>query len=189
MSAQLSVLAAIAESTAPARPPLPPTRDVLAIGASAPSVPTYAITAAPHPITAGVWFQMLHFTERLLRDGTPHATAIDPTAPDATAIVAGAGTVAAVYSGVWFDVERTHLVERNHDHRIPWVQLLAALAAAREDEPRVARARDLAEAYRLRRHMGAADIHAPADVLAALDQRIIATGGDPAAVLDGGDAR
>jgi hypothetical protein len=66
-----------------------------------------------------------------------------------------------------------------------WPQLLRALAAQRQDEPRIARARDLAEAYHYlsyySRAYGTPD-DAPPHLLENLCRAIRGLGGDPTAV-------
>lgn len=180
MSAQISLLATLADEQTPASPPSTrASRDVLALGARAPDVRRHSTLHPPEGVTRQVWSRMLDFTEGLLRDATPTTAAIDASDRDAVALVASSGTIAAADGFVWFDVERQHLVERHHGHRIPWTQLLATLAALREDEPQVARARDLAQAHRLRAHYGQAYVDAPARLLDRLDAQITALGGDP----------
>jgi len=66
-----------------------------------------------------------------------------------------------------------------------WPQLLRALAAQREDEPHVARARDLAEAYHYLSYYSRAygtPADAPPRLLENLRMAIGELGGDPAAV-------
>jgi hypothetical protein len=66
-----------------------------------------------------------------------------------------------------------------------WPQLLRALAAQREDEPHVARARDLAEAYHYLSYYSRAygtPADAPPRLLENLRMAIGELGADPAAV-------
>jgi hypothetical protein len=177
MDEQLSLLGDAAATEAVS---VAPTRLVLVHGAHAPQVPCHRDVGAIGSASVETARRMLELTEDALRYNQ---------APDPRLIVPakrtpglgsngpmGRGLLMA--SGAGISVFET-------GESATWPQLLRALAAQRQDEPHVARARDLAEAYHYLKYYSrayGAPEDAPPKLLDNLRAAIRDLGGDPTLV-------
>jgi len=174
MTEQLSLFA---EATA-APVDVAVTRDVRIDGARAGAIPKHKTVVHVAGFEPATLARMLALAEDALRYNQCPTARLDirPTRGTGTNGPVGRGNLMADSRGV-------------HDWRTgqqaTWSQLLRALRAQREQEPHVAQARDLAEAYQYldyyRRAYGT-PADAPPQLLASIRDEIRALGGDPARV-------
>jgi hypothetical protein len=177
MGEQLSLLGdAAAEETVR----VAPTPGVLLAGANAPGVPRHRDAGALGSASAETVRLMLELTEDALRYNQ---------APDPRLVVPekrgrGIGSNGPMGRNSLM-ADGKGIRDFRADESATWPQLLRALAAQREDEPQIARARDLAEAYHYvsyySRAYGAPE-DAPPKLLENLRAAIRDLGGDPTLV-------
>jgi hypothetical protein len=177
MSGQLSLLGdAAAEETVG----VAPTPRVLVHGANAPEVPRHRDVGPLGSAGVETVRLMLALAEAALRYNQ---------APDPRLVVPenrgrGIGSNGPIGRNS-LTADGTGIRDFRTGESASWPQLLRALAAQRQDEPHVARARDLAEAYHYlsyyARAYGTPD-DAPPHLLENLRVAIRGLGGDPAAV-------
>ncbi|MCW2995579.1 MAG: hypothetical protein JWQ18_3074 [Conexibacter sp.] len=177
MSEQLSLLGdAAAEKTVR----VAPSPRVLVYGANAPEVPCHRDAGALGTATAKTVRLMLGLTEDALRYNQ---------APDPRLVVPekrgrGIGSNGPMGRNSLM-ADGTGIRDFRTDECATWPQLLRALAAQRKDEPHVARARDLAEAYHYLSYYSRAygtPHDAPPQLLEDLRVAIGELGGDPDSV-------
>jgi hypothetical protein len=157
-----------------------PTPKVLVYGANAPGVPRHRGAGALASATAETVLLMLGLTEDALRYNQ---------APDPRLVVPqkrgrGLGSNGPIGQNS-ITADGKGISDYRTGESATWPQLLAALAAQREEEPHVARGRDLAEAYKyLKYYSGVygAPGDAPPQLLENLRAAIRELDGDPDAV-------
>jgi hypothetical protein len=177
MGEQLSLLG---DATAEETVRVAPSPTVLVYGANAPVVPRHRDVGALGSASAETVRLMLELTEDALRYNQ---------APDPRLVVPGKGGRGIGSNG---PMGRNSLMadgkgirDFRSDESATWPQLLHALAAQRQDEPHVARARDLAEAYHYLSYYSRAygtPEDAPPNLLENLRVAIRELGREPAAV-------
>jgi hypothetical protein len=178
MGEQLSLLG---DATAAETVRVAPSPKVLVYGANAPEVPRHRDAGALASASAETVRLMLELTEDALR----YNQAPDPrlVVPEKRGRGIGSngpmGRNSLMADGKGIRHFRT-------DESATWPQLLRALAAQREDEPQIARERDLAEAYHYLHYYSRAygtPEDAPPKLLENLRAAIRDLGGDPTLVL------
>jgi hypothetical protein len=177
MGEQLSLLGdAAAEETVR----VAPTRKVLVHGANAPEVPRHRDAGALGSASAETVRRMLELAEDALRyNQAPNPRLMVPE--KRTRGLASNGTI-GINS---LTADGKGISDFRTGESATWPQLLRALAAQRRDEPHVARARDLAEAYHYLRYYCRAygtPADAPPKLLENLRAAIRELGGDPTLV-------
>jgi hypothetical protein len=157
-----------------------PTREVLLRGAGATSVPSHAATGPIGTASAATVARMLVLAE----DAARYNQAPNPRLSIDPSLRRGLGSNGPVgHSSLMAD--SSGIRDWKTGESVTWPQLLRTLAAQREDEPQVARSRDLAEAYHYLHyysHVYGGPDDAPGKLLSQLRDAIRELGGDPDAI-------
>jgi hypothetical protein len=177
MNEQLSLLA---DATTEETELVAPTRLVLIYGAHAPKVPHHRDVGALGSAGAATVRWMLVLAEDALRyNQAPNPRLVVPEKR-----TRGLGSDGPIGQNS-ITADGTGIRDFKTGESASWPQLLRALAARRQDEPQVARARDLAEAYKYLNyysHVYGTPDDAPPQFLANLCTAIRELGGDPNSV-------
>ena len=177
MDDQLSLLGdAVADETVT----VSPTRAVLMHGASAREVPRHRDVGPIGSAGAETAARMLALAENALRynQAPSPRLVVDPEKRK------GLGSNGPMGANSLM-ADNTAIRDYKTGETATWPQLLRALAAQREDEPHIARARDLAHAYHYLSYYSRAygtPADAPPALIASLRASITELGGDPDAV-------
>jgi len=170
MPEQLSLMLEAAATIA-----VEPTRDVLVHGARARGVPKHKAVVHVRGVSASTLKRMLAFAEDALRYNQGPGRALDLTNTH------GAGTNGPIGRGN-LHADSKGVEDWHTKEHATWPHLMRALRAQREAEPRIAQARDLAEAYHYL-HAYSFAYGSPADappaLIAAIHAHIVALEGDP----------
>lgn len=161
--------------------PVEPTRRVLVFGARSPDVPAHSWDSIPAPASASAsagldpewWARVLEVGEDLCRFSS--APRVVPGFVDVPHTVGGSGLLS--YSSAGF-------TELERQAKVGWGPVLRALRALRDQEPAIARARDLAQGYHYLDYYSRA-YPDPADserVCAVIRAAVLELGGDPTLV-------
>ena len=155
-----------------------PTRDVLIHGSRGRGVPKHKAIVQVAGVSASTLKRMLDFAEDALRYNQGPCRALDLTTTH------GAGTNGPIGHGN-LHADSKGVEDWHTKEHATWPQLLRALRAQREAEPRIAQARDLAEAYHYLHAYSFAygtPADAPPPLIAGIHAHIVALGGDPDSV-------
>lgn len=151
-----------------------PTRDVLIHGSRGRGVPKHNAAVQVAGVSPSTLKRMLDFAEDALRYNQGPCRALDLTKTH------GAGTNGPIGRGNLHS-DSKGVEDYRTKERATWAQLLRALRAQREGEPRIAQARDLAEAYHYLHAYSFAygtPADAPPALIAGIRAHIAALGGD-----------
>ena len=152
-----------------------PTRDVLVYGSRGRGVPKHKAVVQVAGVSASTLKRMLDFAEDALRYNQGPARTLDLTKTH------GAGTNGPIGRGN-LHADSKGVEDWHTKEHAGWPQLLRALRAQRGAEPRIAQARDLAEAYHYLHAYSFAygtPADAPPALIAGIRAHIVALGGDP----------